>query len=240
MPHLYLQVAQTLKDEILQGMYPVGTQLPTEEELTARFKVSRATVREALRKLRDDSLVISRRGAGTTVARMTEIAKDIRELASINDLIAFAQSTRYQVDSMEILTADEKLAHRLDCEPGRQWLAVRGFRFDLNNELPVCWTEVFIDARYAGVGRLIERDRSPIWEMIEDLYGVRLGEVEQELEAGPVPDHLAEGLKIERGETTIRVNRTFRLTTGEVSQVVFNIHPASRFRFSMKIRRVKA
>src|SRR5260221_2657176 len=64
---LYLQILRSLKDEIVSGVYPVGSQLPTEEELCARFSVSRYTVREALRRLRDERLVASRRGAGTTV-----------------------------------------------------------------------------------------------------------------------------------------------------------------------------
>lgn len=50
--HRYLQVARTLRKEIVDGVYPVGSQLPTEHELCQRFSVSRYTVREALRRLR--------------------------------------------------------------------------------------------------------------------------------------------------------------------------------------------
>ncbi len=46
--HRYLQVARTLRKEIVDGVYPVGSQLPTEHELCERFAVSRYTVREAL------------------------------------------------------------------------------------------------------------------------------------------------------------------------------------------------
>ena len=53
---LYLQVVRALKDEIVTGVHPVGSQLPTEEELCERFSVSRYTVREALRRLREDNL----------------------------------------------------------------------------------------------------------------------------------------------------------------------------------------
>jgi hypothetical protein len=53
---LYLQVVRALKDEIVKGVHPVGSQLPTEEELCQRFSVSRYTVREALRLLRKDHL----------------------------------------------------------------------------------------------------------------------------------------------------------------------------------------
>ena len=65
--HRYLQVARTLRKEIVDGVYPVGSQLPTEHELCERFSVSRYTVREALRRLRDDNLVASRPRTGTLV-----------------------------------------------------------------------------------------------------------------------------------------------------------------------------
>src|SRR3954462_7551670 len=66
-PPLYVRVAHALKEEIVSGVYPVGSQLPAEDELCKRFSVSRYTVREALRLLRDDDLVASRQGAGTVV-----------------------------------------------------------------------------------------------------------------------------------------------------------------------------
>ena len=65
--HRYLQVARALRKEIVDGVYPVGSQLPTEHQLCERFSVSRYTVREALRRLRDDNLVASRPRAGTLV-----------------------------------------------------------------------------------------------------------------------------------------------------------------------------
>ncbi len=240
MTPLYLQVADALRNEIIKGVYPVGSQLPTEEVLTARFNVSRATVREALRKLREDNLVLSRQGSGTTVARPGTAHEDVRELASINDLLQFARSTRFDIETMRTLSSDPELSRRLGCEEGHNWLAVCGYRYALEDDSPVCWSEVYIDASYAGVGRLIERNRGNIFELIEDMYGVSVGEVRQELTVEPVSGNLSAGLGLEPDAFVVQVSRTFRLTSGEVSQVVFNFHPADRFRFSMTIRRVKS
>src|SRR5579864_3078049 len=85
---LYLQVVRALKDDIVSGIYPIGSQLPTEEELCGRFSVSRYTVREALRRLREDSLVSSRQGAGTTVVPPRPSDSFVHEVMSINDLVA--------------------------------------------------------------------------------------------------------------------------------------------------------
>lgn len=57
------QIATQIKDAILEGKLSPQERLPTEEELAAQFSVSRATVREALKRLASENLVESRRGA---------------------------------------------------------------------------------------------------------------------------------------------------------------------------------
>src|SRR5215468_1796307 len=138
---LYLQVVRALKDEIVSGVYPIGSQLPTEEELCERFSVSRYTVREALRRLRDDSLVSSRQGQGTTVVPPRPSDSFVHEVMSINDLVAFATGVRFAVDTIEMIDIDDELSARTGIACGEQWLAVRGFRHTEGGELPVCWTE---------------------------------------------------------------------------------------------------
>jgi DNA-binding FadR family transcriptional regulator len=56
----YLQVADQLRDAILEGRLAPGDEVPTERELTAQFAVSRTTVREALRALQAQGLVTAR------------------------------------------------------------------------------------------------------------------------------------------------------------------------------------
>ena len=63
----YLQVADTLRREIADGIFRDGQTLMTEEELRVRFDVSRQTIRQAISLLEDDGLVDRRRGSGTYV-----------------------------------------------------------------------------------------------------------------------------------------------------------------------------
>jgi DNA-binding GntR family transcriptional regulator len=236
---LYLQVVRALKDEIVSGVFPVGSQLPTEEELCDRFSVSRYTVREALRRLREDSLVSSRQGQGTTVVPPRPADAFVHEVMSINDLVAFATGVRFAIDTIEMIEIDDKLAARTGITAGEQWLAVRGFRHTEVSEVPVCWTEVYITREFAAVGRLLQRHRGPIFHLIEDLFGQNLVEVHQEIAAAQISPALASGLKVKAGAMALEVQRTYRLATGKVAQVAINTHPASRFRHAMTMRRVK-
>jgi GntR family transcriptional regulator len=236
---LYLQILRSLKDDIVRGVYPVGSQLPTEEELCERFSVSRYTVREALRRLRDDHLVASRRGAGTTVVPPSSSDSHVHEVTSFNDLITFATGVRFQIDTMEMISAGAKLATRIGGSADERWLAVRGFRYTEKSDLPVCRTEVYISAEFAAIGRLLQRNKGPIFHLIEDLFGQRIVEVHQEIAAGQVPAALASGLKVKAGAMALEVQRTYTLASGRIAQVAINTHPAARFRHSMTMRRVK-
>lgn len=63
----YLQIAGYLRDQIIRGDLPPGSEVPSERELSATWKVARPTAGKALQVLRQQGLVESRRGSGTFV-----------------------------------------------------------------------------------------------------------------------------------------------------------------------------
>jgi GntR family transcriptional repressor for pyruvate dehydrogenase complex len=66
-PKLADLVVGTLRKRISAGEYGAGTKLPTENQLTTIFGVSRTVIREAIAALAADGLVQSRQGAGVFV-----------------------------------------------------------------------------------------------------------------------------------------------------------------------------
>ncbi|MFD2349731.1 GntR family transcriptional regulator [Nonomuraea ferruginea] len=58
----YELIADELRGEILSGVHPVGSQLPSESELAARHGAARGTVRQAVAVLAAEGLVGSRQG----------------------------------------------------------------------------------------------------------------------------------------------------------------------------------
>ncbi|ORB75195.1 GntR family transcriptional regulator [Mycobacterium scrofulaceum] len=240
--HRYQQVARTLRKEIVEGVYPVGSQLPTEHELCERFAVSRYTIREALRRLREDNLVSSRPRTGTLVVPRPSSDSYVQHVMSINDLLAFATDTRFAVDSVAMVTIDDELATRTGLAAGEQWLTVRGFRRAVATDPPgpaLCRAEYYINRAFAGVGRLLQRHEGPIFPLIEDLFGLSIIEVQQEIAAVLITPELATGLEIDSGTPALQIQRTYTASDGRVAQVTINTHPASRFRHSMTMRRVR-
>ena len=66
---IHEEIVFKFKDMIEQGRLKTGDQLPTERELAEAFKVSRPSVREALRALESQGFLISRQGDGTYVSQ---------------------------------------------------------------------------------------------------------------------------------------------------------------------------
>lgn len=60
-------VYDRLQSAIKSGAYRDGERLPAEHDLSSEFQVSRPVVRDALKRLRDRGLIVSRRGAGSFV-----------------------------------------------------------------------------------------------------------------------------------------------------------------------------
>ena len=65
---IYEQIAERLRALIAAGEMGPGDRLPPERKLAETFKVSRNSVREAIKALEEQGVVVSRTGAGTFVA----------------------------------------------------------------------------------------------------------------------------------------------------------------------------
>ena len=231
------KVVDTLRREIEGGQPAVGERLPTEEALCQRFGVSRHTVRDALRKLREEGLVSSRQGAGTTVIRRGSQPLYVQSVSSVEELLQYATEARYEVDKSGMVVADAALARRLECSPGQRWLRVEGFRYVAGQAEPICWTEVFVLADYAGVGLRIGRGAGPIYSWIEEMYGVRISEIEQVLQAEPMPGAIGERLSVPPGGTAIGIRRAYRLADRRLVEVAFNLHRSDRFTYAVTLKR---
>ncbi|MCX5198012.1 GntR family transcriptional regulator [Streptomyces sp. NBC_00249] len=74
----YAQIINALRAAILTKTLAPGEKLPSQNDLTKRYKVSRATVQRALRDLQDEGLIVARQGSGVFVRSRTERPMGLR------------------------------------------------------------------------------------------------------------------------------------------------------------------
>jgi DNA-binding GntR family transcriptional regulator len=157
---------------------------------------------------------------------------------SIDDLLAFAAGAQLTIEFNEMVTITDELAARTGLATGTQWLSVRGYRQADGASVPLCRTEYYINRTFAAVGRLLQRHTGPIFPLIEDLFGVNIAELRQEIAAVLLSPELADGLGAEPGTAALQMRRTYKTSDNEVAQVTINTHLSPGFRYAMTMRRV--
>lgn len=83
----YLLVIEQIKEKIQSGELEPGERLPSEMEFSKQLRVSRNTLREALRILEEENIILRKHGVGTFVNRKPQFKGGLEELFSITDMI---------------------------------------------------------------------------------------------------------------------------------------------------------
>src|ERR1700756_783635 len=117
----YRDIAQRLRKEIRLGRTDIGDLLPTETELMTRHSASRQTVREALRILMEQGLIVRRAGLGSVVIATEPPVLFTHSVKSLGEWLRYSNETYREVTDAREITADRKLAGLLKCEPGKNW-----------------------------------------------------------------------------------------------------------------------
>jgi GntR family transcriptional regulator len=111
---LYAQVADALRERIVKGTWPIGTQMPTLPELAQEFGVGLITVRQAVQVLKNEQLVAPEQGRGTFVRDKPQTHPKMRVETSLPRL-----ADLYRKLAPRVLPLDEGMAMpRLDAEDG--------------------------------------------------------------------------------------------------------------------------
>src|ERR1700738_4064770 len=124
----YRDIAAKLQKAIRLGAHPVGDLLPTETELMARFSASRQTVREALRIITEQGLIVRRAGLGSVVIAAEPPVLFTHSVKSLTEWLRYSNETYRQVIRSSEIVADRKLAALLKCEPGKHWFLIEAVR----------------------------------------------------------------------------------------------------------------
>lgn len=185
-----------LRQAILLGTYKPGSQLPTEAELVEMLGVSRTVVREALRILEEDGLIMRRHGVGTFV-RNRPILKNLNLNFGISEMIqsaGMAPATSFLEVKQE--TADQEIAEQLRIEEGAPVVTVRRVR--TANDRPVVYTlDTLAQERLARVNFDFNRlYTESIYDIMQSEFGKAIEYGIARILPANAPDDIAERLEL--------------------------------------------
>src|SRR6201984_2483106 len=208
---LYERVESVLAGDIAAGSLSPETQLPTEEGLIERFKVSRTTVRKAIQNLIERGLVEVRRGKGTFVTQ-PKITQELTELTGfVEDMQALGRTPTAHLLEKRVVAADETVAHHLALAPGT--LVVRLQRVRLADGVAMSFDETYLPRELGEKTAENDLEAEPVFALLENKYDTPLVEAEYNLEAAAADPVAAQPLQVPVGSPIFLIERT-SYTTG--------------------------
>ncbi|PKM81040.1 MAG: GntR family transcriptional regulator [Firmicutes bacterium HGW-Firmicutes-14] len=122
---VYYQLASLLKKQIFEGKLQPGEALPPENDLAARYEMSRMTVRRAISELVSAGLVYTQKGVGTFVSK----PKLDNVVFELNDFFEEIRKRNMEPSTklltVKIVKADQELAKKLEINAGTRCLYFR-------------------------------------------------------------------------------------------------------------------
>lgn len=140
---LWAQIADDLRRRLLDGQFE--DRFPTDEELKRHYDVSRQTVREAVRHLTTEGLVVRQRGRGSSVTAPV-LEQPLQSLYSLASTVrASGIDERSTVLAAEQRRAPADVAARLGVDVGADAVYVERLR--IAGRDPIAWDRSWLPGR---------------------------------------------------------------------------------------------
>lgn len=236
---LYRQIAEQLRDRILNGEYPMNSRIPTENELAGALGVSRPTVRQALDLLEQEGRLIRIKGSGTFAAQPRVIHESTRFV------IGYKEESRKNhkllhtmVVSIEVEEATELVSEMLHLRYGEKVTRLTRVRHleNMYDGAPVVYTTVYVPYQLFPDMAQIDFTNTSFYEMLEE-HELPVVHSIQRLEVRTPPAEIAAGLNITPFEPTIYIMSLGYTADERPIEYSESYYPASRSMFRIEINR---
>lgn len=232
---LYHQIKTTLQREIEAGLWSPGEQLPTENELIARFRVSKITVRQALRELAGLGYIRREQGRGTFVLRPA-LEEGPRELTSFTAAMReHGLNASSEVLDEGILPASPDVAHGLQLAAGAPVFRLRRLR--LADEEPMGLQTAYISLRMVpGIEQVSFVDNS-LYDVLASRYSLHPASARETHRAVLVSREDAALLRVPTGSPALAAERLTSLGDGRPLEYVQSIMRGDKYKIVLDLAR---
>ena len=202
---LYAQVADALRERIVKGIWPIGSQMPTLPELAQEFGVGLITVRQAVQLLKNEKLVAPEQGRGTFVRAKPQTHPKMRVESSLHGLAELYRKLAPRVLPLEEGTATPRLESD-DGRPAPRYRCLR--RVHASDRQTTSVISAYLDERIFKLAPSRFR-KELIIPVLMDLKGVQIGSARQILTIGTAGAQAASLLNIAASAPVAEVRRVF-------------------------------
>ncbi|MFC5451341.1 GntR family transcriptional regulator [Paenibacillus aestuarii] len=198
---LYLQIMNILKDRILHGFYPLGSNIPSEPQLEQEFNVSKITIRNAIKELAQEGYLEKGSGKGTKVIRNTSASKLSKWKRFTEVLVEEGHQIRKQLLKAElVVNEDGSEPYRLF---GERCLRVERLYF--LDDKPYIHFTLYLTTRIVEM-EVADLNTQSLYELLED-QDIVLEKYRDEFAVGAPPEDVQAKLRVPDGVSLLLRSR---------------------------------
>lgn len=221
---LYFQLKELVLDEIKKGNYKEGDMIPTENEISEEFQISRTTVRQAITELVQEGWLYRVKSKGTFVTR-PKIPQDfLRKLESFRDQIErLGMKPSTQLIELRREKADEEVANALNIAEGEDVIYL--FRKRFADEQPIVTIHTYLPYDKCAFIMGHDLEQESLYETMAQGENTKILKVKRRIEAVEADEEDARLLDMERGKPV-----QYFITVGYTSEDVPLEYSKARYR----------
>ena len=214
----YIRLIEQIKNDIQKQILRPGEQLPNEDELAVKYKMSRGTVRKAVAELQRQGFVRKEQGRGTFVNEQKSTLNKFSLVEFDNYVRSQNRTPQTQTLQFEKVTASSEVAERLNLPKGSDVFHIVQLRSA--DDEPLVYEERYLATSICADLSKNELEQYAIHWLLVEKYQIPLVRLSHTIEMVELPDDKFEIFEVDEAFTVFSVDRlSFTKTDG-------NIHPA--------------
>ncbi len=230
-----------MKSWIINKEFNLGEKIPSENELAAKFNVSRLTIRQAISQLTQEGFLRSKRGEGTFVTDNENLINSFGlEFRGVMDDLFFHQISEFRIKSVSInkILSPKLVREKLELDDeDKEVIQIKRVRF-LRGIL-FTFTVNYLPLKIGT--RITENDlyQKPLMQIFTENFDIQFTEAVQTIEASFADQEVSEKLGIASGSPVLFVERIMYGENHKPIELFQSSYRGDQYKFIVRFKNVK-
>lgn len=224
----YQIIENDIKKQIYSEEIKAGDLIPSENQLSKMYEVSRMTVRQALNNLVNEGFLFKHKGKGTFVSKR-KIEKNIQGVRGFTEeMQSEGREVKSVVNHFEIKEPEDNIREKLFLDEDEKIIYVERVRY--GDDIPVLYEELYLPYKiFANL--TIEDMQQSFYNYIEKNTKFKISYCIQEIEAQTSNKNFSKVLNISKEVPLLKITRNTFLNNGRPFEYVISTYRSDQYKF---------